>query len=384
MNTVSAITFVCAAVFIGYILVGYPALIGLLARWKRRPIRTAAVEKSVSIILPVYNGGPFLDAKIHSIFALDYPQELLEVIVVSDGSTDDTETVAQSYADRGVRFLGLPRGGKATALTRGIAEAKNEILVLTDVRQRLESESLRRLIEYFADPSIGVVSGNLLICDGDTVAEADIGLYRKYEAWIRTQLSAFSSVLGASGCYYAMRRSLARPIPEETLLDDVYLPLCAIFAGYRCVLQPRAYCVDFPTGLGSEFRRKTRTQAGVYQLISMFPALLAPWTATGFHFLSLKASRLLLPFAFLALFLASFGLPEPWRTIAVLGNLAFYLTAAADMLIPDSSKIKRLTSPFRSSLVLIASAAWAMSIFFTPPQQLWKETKVNKARSRTI
>jgi biofilm PGA synthesis N-glycosyltransferase PgaC len=372
--------FLLSVVFILYVLLGYPLLVAILARFSRRAVKKESIEKTVSVVLPVYNGEAFLADKIRSILNLDYPKELMEILVVSDGSDDGTESIARSFYDHGVKLIALPRGGKARALNSALAQAKNDVIVLTDVRQPLDHRSLRRLIECFADPTIGVVSANLFIRQGEKEEEANIGLYRRYEAWIREQLSSFRSVIGASGCYYAIRKDLVRPMPENTLLDDVYLPICAIFSGYRCILEPKARCFDFPTALDSEFHRKVRTQAGVYQLIKFFPSLLLPWTATGFHFLSLKVGRLLLPFAFLTLFVSSFGLPSPWNVAALLMQAVFYSIAALDLVVPQTALLKKLTSPFRSFVVLITSALCAVAIMFVPAQALWKKTAVNKVK----
>ncbi len=328
--------------------------------------------KSVSI-LPVHKGEMFLENKLKSILELNYPAEKMEILVLSDVSEDRTDSIAEAFASRGVRLVRLPRGSKAQALNRGLTEAKNEILVLTDVRQPLERDSPQRLIACFADPSGGVVSGDLTIREGERL-EANIGLYRRYESWTRAQL------------------------------------------------EPSARCFDYPTALDSDFRRKVRTQAGVYKLIRYFPQLILPWTGTGFHFLSLKLGRLLLPFALLGLFISSFGLPTPWNYAALLAQAAFYCIAFIDLFLPETAKLKRLSSPFRSFLVLVASTLWAVSILlawacgprnlheklhdgpggsrrwpassgqpgvggwgfstlFVSPRALWKETKVSHLRS---
>src|SRR5262249_53333127 len=148
--------------------------------------------------------------------------------------------------------------------------------------------------------------------------------------WIRKSLSAIDSVPGATGAVYAMRRKLARPMPANTLLDDVYLPMGAFLAGYRIVLDDSAIAYDYPNSLKSEFRRKVRTLAGVYQLIAMFPALLGPANRMWIHFVSHKLGRLLLPFALLGLLICSFGLPAPLRHAAPFLQAAFYAVAALD------------------------------------------------------
>src|SRR5262249_27307012 len=154
--------------------------------------------------------------------------------VLSDGSTDRTHEEVRRFISRAnVHLIVLPRGGKAAALNAGIARATGEILFMTDVRQQLAPDSLNHLVACFADPEVGVVSGELVIREGVGQEEASVGLYWKYEKWIRKQLTRVDSVLGATGCIYAMRRELATPLPENTLVDDMFLPLAAFFRGYR-------------------------------------------------------------------------------------------------------------------------------------------------------
>src|SRR5207247_2069639 len=138
---------------------------------------------------------------------LDYPRDLVEVIVISDGSTDRTAELARRFE---VRLVEVHPGGKAAALNAGLAQATGEILFFTDVRQRLDRSSLSNLVARFADPRVGVVSGELVILDGTSSEEANNGLYWRYEKWIRKSLGALGSIPGATGCIYAMRRELAQ------------------------------------------------------------------------------------------------------------------------------------------------------------------------------
>src|SRR5262249_32719332 len=161
-------------------------------------------------------------------------------LVASDGSTDGTGQIVERFAGQGVRLLNLPRGGKPAALNAAIAEASDEILVLTDVRQTLAPESLRLLLENFADPDVGAASAELVILKSGRTTEDPVGLYWRYEVWIRLNQSSLDSIFGATGAYYALRRKLAVPIPTDALLDDMYLPLAAFFQGYRLVVDARA------------------------------------------------------------------------------------------------------------------------------------------------
>jgi len=366
--------------FVLYILAGYPAWLG----WRTRGLGTSSSTLSapagpwtptVSVILPVANGERWLAAKLDSLLALDYPRHLLDIIVIANGSTDATEAIAASYAGHHVRLFSLAPGGKAQALNRGLAEASGEVLFFTDVRQKLEPHCLRRMLLPLTDPGTGVVSGELVILDGETMQEASTGLYWKYEKWIRTRLSQLDSVLGATGCIYLMKRNLATPLPPGTLLDDMFLPLAAFFRGYRVRIEPGAIAYDLPTSLDAEFRRKVRTLAGNYQIISQYPALLGPSNRMWIHFVSHKLGRLLLPHALLGLAIATLFLRGPVFLVFALPQVSIYGLAVLDLLVPAKSPLQRLTSPARTFVVLMAASFWAVSYFFTSTDKLWKPTR---------
>jgi cellulose synthase/poly-beta-1,6-N-acetylglucosamine synthase-like glycosyltransferase len=370
--------FLVSVAFCAYTLFGYPLLLGLMARWRTRPVRKAAWPATVSVILPVHNGEPWVAAKLESILALNYPAGLLEILVVSDGSTDATASIVRGFTGRGnIELLDLPRGGKAAALNAALGRATGEILFFTDVRQELHPDSLANLVACFADPEVGVASGELVIREGSGLEEASVGLYWKYEKRIRKQLSRLDSVLGATGCIYAMRRHLAPPLPQGTLNDDMYLPLAAFFRGYRVVLDDAALAFDSPTMLASEFSRKVRTLAGVYQIVGSYPALLGPRNRMWIHFFSHKLARLLMPWAMIAAAVASFGLPAPWNVWAVSAEASACILALLDVWLPADFPLKRLTSPARTFAVLMTASLCALAILFVPPRVLWRETRVS-------
>uniref|UniRef100_Q01QK6 Glycosyl transferase, family 2 n=1 Tax=Solibacter usitatus (strain Ellin6076) TaxID=234267 RepID=Q01QK6_SOLUE len=373
--------FLLSVAFCAYTLFGYPLLLGLLARWRARPVSKAAWPATVSIILPVHNGEPWIAAKLESILALEYPADLLEILVVLDGSTDRSQAIAAGYLDRAnLKTLPLAHGGKAAALNAALSQATGEILFLTDVRQQLDPRSLANLVACFADPTVGVASGELVIRKGAGLEEESVGLYWKYEKWIRKQLSRLDSVMGATGCIYAMRRRLARPLPAGTLNDDMYLPLGAFFQGYRVIFDESALAYDYPTQLASEFRRKVRTLAGVYQVIGQYPALLGPGNRMWIHFFSHKFARLLMPWALIVAALTCFALPGPWNLWAAAAQAGGYALALIDRWVPDGFPLKRLSSPARTFIVLMAASLCAVSILFVPARLLWKETRVSDPR----
>jgi cellulose synthase/poly-beta-1,6-N-acetylglucosamine synthase-like glycosyltransferase len=367
----AAVLFLASAAFVLYTLFGYPLLLGLAAR-RERPVRRRFEEKSVSILLPVRNGESWMRAKLESILSLDYPPALLEILVISDGSTDRTEAFAREFEPRGVRVFSIPPSGKAVALNKLMEHSSGEILFFTDVRQKLEQQSLKNLVACFGDPEVGAVSGELVILDSSGQEDTRVGLYWKYEKAIRKRLSRIDSLPGATGCIYAMRRSLAAPLPAGCLLDDVHLPMLAFLAGYRLVLDESAKAFDVSTTLDTEFRRKVRTQAGVYQILFAFPQLLWPSNRMWFHFMSHKVARLLLPVAILIVIISSFALPGNWVRITLAGEALFFALAAFDPWLPGF--VRRISSPIRMFATLMLATLCAASILIVPASRFWSSS----------
>jgi poly-beta-1,6-N-acetyl-D-glucosamine synthase len=383
MTTAVVIVAGCAA-WVLWVLGGYPVWLAVRARLSGRPVDRGPNEPAITAIIPVHDGVLFLAAKLDSILASDYPREKLDILVLSDASSDGTGELADDYARRfplRVRVRCLPRGGKAAALNAALPEVSAEVLLLTDVRQRLHPACVRRLAETLHDPRVGVVSGNLKILSGESAGEANVGLYWRYESWIRRNLGCVDSLMGATGPIYAIRRSLAKPLPGGCILDDVWLPMQAVFAGYRSVLDEQAVAWDYPTSLNSEFARKVRTQAGLFQLTWQLPGLFSPRNRLCWAFLFCKLGRLLLPEVLILCLAASFFLPPPLRWPALFGQGAFYGLALLDPWVPDGSALKRGTAPVRAFSVLLTAALFSVSIFFVAPEKLWKHTKVGTPRS---
>jgi cellulose synthase/poly-beta-1,6-N-acetylglucosamine synthase-like glycosyltransferase len=364
-----------------YTLFVYPALLGVLSRWRARPVYSKPQRKTVSVIIPVRNGQRFLADKLRSVLNLEYPKDLLETLVVSDGSTDSTDAIAQRFSGEGVQFLRVPWGGKPAALNAAIERASGEILLLTDVRQILAGDSLQLLVDCFADPSVGAASGKLLIRQGLAQEEEAVGIYWRYETWIRERLSRIDSIFGAVGPFYALRCELATRIPEDILLDDVYLPLAAYFAGRRLIVEPRAVAWDVPLPLKTEFQRKVRTIAGNFQLLAARPALLGWRNRMWFHFMSYKVARLLMPFALLLAAGSSYFLPRPWNWFALASQAGFYGLAAVDPLVPEKAALKPVCSLLRTFVTLLVATLCAVQILFVPPRKLWKVTNPESAEA---
>jgi cellulose synthase/poly-beta-1,6-N-acetylglucosamine synthase-like glycosyltransferase len=368
-----AIAILLAAVF--YTVMGYPLVLAWMAKRYAKPVKKAAYTPSVAVVIAVYNGEQMIGAKLDSVLAQHYPGELVDVLVVSDGSSDRTEEIVRGYADRGVKLLALPRGGKPAALNQAIPQTTGEIVVLTDVRQELEPDAFKEMMACYADPQVGAVMGDLPF--RQTAGEGVLAPYWDRERVLRKNLGDVHSMFGATGPFYSIRRSLVKPMPVDTLLDDMYLPLVGYFMGYRTIVEPRSIAWELPMQMGAEYRRKVRTLAGNIQIMQQFPGLLSPANPAGFfHFVSYKFARLLLPYEFLLIAVFSVFLPWPLNWIALGGQAFGYFLAAIDPVLPSAFVLRKISKPARTFVGLMFAALMAVRVLWTPPQDLWKPTKV--------
>ena len=367
-----------SALLIAWVVAGYPLAVFALARHRPAPaVRRDAITPDVTVVVAVRNGAAWLRAKLDSLLGQDYPRERIAIVVVSDGSTDDTARIAMEYGRRDPRIalLEVPRGGKAAALNAAVPRATGDVVVLTDVRQPLAADCVREIVRPFADPTVGVVSGELRIRRAGGVP-ATPSTYWRLETSLRHALARVDSTLGATGPIYAVRRALARPVPPGLILDDMYLPLGAFFDGYRLVTEPRAVAWDEEMDVTTEFARKVRTLAGNYQLLRYEPRLLVPWRNRMFgHYVSYKLGRLLLPHLLIVLLVATLFLPPAARWPLLALQAAGYLAAAIDPWVPSSSPLKRASAPARLVLAMMIAAFLAQKVFFVPPESLWVPTR---------
>jgi biofilm PGA synthesis N-glycosyltransferase PgaC len=360
-----------AVVLYTYLL--YPLILACLARLRPRPVRRSLDgPRTVSFVVCAANEQSAIERRLLELIGILEGTKIQgEIIVVSDGSTDETAAVARRYESSNVRVLEIPNPvGKSAALTRGAALAKNAIVVFADVRQIWAPEALELLLENFADPRVGAVSGDLIVVSGDALA--GVSLYWRFEKWLRQQESRIGSQVGVTGAISAVRRELFRPIPAGTLLDDVYWPLAVVMQRYRVIHDSRALAYDrLPERVGDEFRRKVRTLAGNFQLVARMPACLVPWrNPTWAALLSHKLLRLVVPWALLGMFAAAVALDGPCYRAALAVQVAAYSLGLVGLvlprrLLPGRSAAGRLLSAAASFLVLNAAAAMALGVWLS-------------------
>lgn len=327
-------TFWTAAALLAYTYVGYPLLVGVWSRLRPRPTRLRSHTPTVSIIVVACNEAECIRQKVDNLLALDYPPERVEVIVASDGSDDATVERAETASSNRVHVIEFrQRRGKSAVLNDVVPRARGDIIVLADARQRFEARALRALVAHFADPAVGAVGGELVLVDthahGAEIGQG-VGAYWRYEKFIRRHESRVDSTVGASGALYALRRELFAPLPPDTILDDVLIPMRVVRQGYRVLFeaQARAYDRTAPTAR-AEFRRKVRTLAGNFQLFLAQPWLLSPWSnRIWLQTVSHKALRLLAPPLLALALLTSAALAYQMLYAVLFAAQAAFYTAA--------------------------------------------------------
>lgn len=324
---------ICVGVVL-YTYVAFPLLLAVRSALRPRPVALADITPRVSVIIAAHDEGTVIAEKLESVLTVDYPSELLEVIVASDGSTDDTERVVSGYADRGVRLLSLARVGKATAINRAVAVSSGEVLVFTDANSILDVRSLRELVRPLADPAVGGVAGDqryVRSSDADPLADSE-QRYWSYDRFIKSASSGGGSVTSATGALYAIRRPLFEPVPDG-VTDDFYVSTGVIASGSRLVFAPAAVAREHvaPRG-GLEYARKVRVMTRGLHAVRLRRALLAPHRH-GFYAVQLFTHKVLrrtmaVPLVVLTVVpLVGWGASPVYRYLAS-AQLAFYASAA--------------------------------------------------------
>jgi len=359
---------------IAYTYFGYPIWLWVRSKWKSMPIRRAAALPSISVVMVVRNEAEILERKLQNLLSLNYPADLYEIVIVSDGSSDGSERVLREQAATRIRTIFLPEArGKAAGLNEGIKAAINDIVVFTDARQEIESGALQLLMENFADPGVGCASGELLLGDPQSGESGHgVGLYWRMEKAIRQMESESGSVVGATGAFYAVRRSLLVSLPTETILDDVFIPMNVVRQGSRVVFDDRAHAWDLASqGTGREFARKVRTLTGNYQLVQLAPWLMTRKNSIRFEFVSHKLCRLLVPFALAATLLSSTLLSGAFFRVALLLQLGFYALGMLAIAQPGRGIIARGADAAFTFVLLNAAALVAFGKFVSGRKPVW-------------
>ena len=375
---------ICLTV-LAYIYVGYPVLV-----WSRShgpgsmplaPTSPNRAESTVSIVIVAYNEARTLPRKIHSLLNSTGAERIREILIGSDGSTDDTRQAIAELNEPRVKLFNFPaRRGKPSVLNELVPQCQSEFILLADARQMFDPNCIQRLLEHFLDESVGVVSGELVLRSdpAQTTAASGIGFYWRYEKFIRRCESRGRGVPGATGACYAIRKTLFQPIPSGTILDDVAIPMQAVARGYRCLFEPEAVVFDEPSkSPRQEAIRKRRTIAGVAQLVCLFPQWLLPWrNPLWFEYISHKLLRLGSPLFMAVTLAANLCLLEmPAYRILLIVQAAFYASAVVGWCYQLSGRCSQLFGPSLMFVTLnLTTVAALWDALFARYRVTWQKT----------
>ncbi len=348
---------------LAYIYVGYPLLVFIVGSLFPKEIRNGAIEPNVTVLITAFNEEASIRGKLENTLRIKYPAEKLEILVASDGSTDGTDDIVRSFADRGVRlFRQEGRVGKTTTQNNAVEVVTGDIILFSDATTIYREDVFDAILPSFADETVGCVAGRLIYVDDEN---SNVGKgqksYWSYETFLKTAESRASSLIGASGCLYAVRRSAYEPMYPEACSD--FLICTSIFRkGLRSVFAPEAVCYETTNKhAGHELRMRVRVIAQTFTDLWRNRDMLNP-LKSGFYAIQLISHKLLrysVPFILLALFAASLALAgrSPFYLGVLTFQVLFYFLALGGWFVESTGRHLTLVAvPFYFVLANLASA----------------------------
>ncbi len=376
--TVALVLFWTSLAVCVYIYFGYPALLWVISRVRPRPVREQDVTPRATFIIPAYNEEALIAGKIENTFSLDYPPEQIEVLVVSNGSTDRTNEIVRTWNDPRVRLIALELPGKMEALNEGARNASGDVLVFSDADFLLDRHALAAMARKFGDPEVGGVCGarkSGASVEGDATVEGE-GLYGRWDRWQKIRESRVGSVFAADGLLYAIRRELYVPVTDPAQADDIAISARVVLQGYRLLFEPAAMAWERAMVVAaSEFRRKIRvTNHSVRALLNLGPALVTSGLYSV-ELLSHKLVRHFIPLFLVPLFASNLALLRlsPFYVVTLVGQAAVYAFALIGWLVRNRplGRVRLLSVPYYFCFVNAAALLGIISMFSGKRQAAW-------------
>lgn len=333
-----------SAGLVAYVYVGYPLLVTLAAMVRPSPRWPEAPLPKVTLMIAAYNEESVLESKLERALLLDYPRDLLQIIVAADGSDDRTAEIARSFADRGVELVHRPeRLGKMAAINRAMAHATGEIVVFSDANNHFAPDAIRHLIAPYADERVGVTVGYKMVGGASGLGFSE-GAYWRYESHIRRMETRLGCTVGVNGEICSIRRDLFRPAPDGTINDDQWMAHSVIRRGANVIFCPEATSTEeISASPEDEIERRARMVAGQYQVFARAHREI-PWRrpVVAWMLVSHKLLRPLVPFGMIGAAVAAvlavalppanggaLALAGAWGGAALISQVVFYGVAAA-------------------------------------------------------
>lgn len=367
---------ICLLIFMTY--PGYFILLILIRTIRERSIDKKDIEPTVSLIIAAYNEEAVIEKKLLNTLELDYPKNFLEIIVTSDCSADRTDSIVESYKNKGVTLVRLEkRGGKTAAQNESLKYASGDILVFSDANSMYRKDAIRKLVRNFNDPTIGCVGGRLTYYRGDSdELIKEKGMYLSFDQFYKKMESDIHTCIGVDGAIYAIRRSLARPLPD-TLTTDFMVPLDVITQGYRAVFEAKAVTSEqVASSTEVEYKRKIRTvkvgMTVLYELRYLLNPLKYSWASVFllFH----KLFRWIFPFFLLMLLFSNLMIlhHHPVYKVVFWLQAVFYLSAMVGFFIKRNKPLKIFTVPFYFCMYNVCAIVGLVGFLFSEKSEIWE------------
>ena len=372
-----------------YTYLGYPILVFVLSRLFSRPIKKDEFTPSVSVIIAAYNEERDLPAKLDNMLLLDYPKEKLEIIVASDCSDDNTDKIVHEYSGRGVVLSRQEvRLGKTRAQQQAAKISSGEILVFSDATTIYQLDAIRKIVRSFADPDVGCVAGQLVYVDN---AESAVGKgcqsYWGYEKFLKKCESQLGSLIGVSGCLYAVRRICQVRLSNQ-MIDDFVIATEIHLQGLRTVYEPDAVSMESTNKRGKdELRMRIRVISQTLRALSKYREVfsLSRHGMFAFQMMSHKALRYLVPIFLLGLLVTNWLLINDSAAYyySFWGQAGFYFSAFVGW-VAERMKVKigPLAIPYYFMLVNIASVAGIIRFINGGTQVVWEPLRDGKVKTK--
>jgi cellulose synthase/poly-beta-1,6-N-acetylglucosamine synthase-like glycosyltransferase len=349
--TAGRTAFWLAAFLLFYVYAGYPLLLALVGLFVRRPRAEAGYTPKISVLIAAYNEEEAIERKIQQTLALEYPHGKLEVLVLSDCSTDRTDEIVNAFPDSRVRLVKmLERRGKTYAQNHGVKEATGEVIIFSDATAIYHPKALLYLACNYQDASVGAVSGRYQYFDPGEQSPTGLGsvAFWNYENLIKKLQSRISTITGCCGCIYSVRKTAYTELPAD-IISDLVQPLQAIKKGYRVLFEDRALAYEETTqSTGEEFSMRVRVVTRAMRGLLSVSDLLMPWKFAwpAFQLWSHKIMRWMVPLFLVIILAANLALLDsPLYRVTLAMQLFFYAAALLNMLLPLHRQWKPLGIP---------------------------------------
>jgi len=364
-----------------YVYAGYPLLLAALSPFFRRVRSEPSYTPFLSILVAAYNEERGIKKKLEQTLALDYPPDRMEIIVLSDGSSDRTDAIVESFDDSRVRLLRVTgRKGKTNAQNEGVKVARGEVLIFSDATTVYHPQALRYLASNYENPLVGAASGRYQYFDREGNSPTGLGTlaFWNYENFIKAIQSRIHTISGCCGCIYSLRRKAYTPLAPE-VISDLVQPLHIIRQGYRAVFEDRALAYEETTqSTSQEFSMRVRVVTrGIRGLLSV-PDLLMPWKWgwVSFQLWSHKILRWLVPFFLLTLLVSNvFVWQIPFYRLPLLGQTSFYSIALVSLLVPVQRWWKPLGIPLYFCTLNAAAFLSIIEVFRGKKYVVWETVR---------